>query len=673
MARFTAWTAVYGLVLGLAELANLSPGGGWWLIFFAALIAAAIYYLGRLIGFVRHRLLWRLRRRLIVTYLFIAVVPILLIVLLVGLGAFIINGQFAAFLVTQRLRNLFDELKQVNRVVVHEAHEARAMPPEALLNHWQTFYVSELSSHASSYPGLEITLRLGSRVRAFRLDGTPLPQPVSVPHWFHDQEFSGFVLDNGQIALRAIADSSTPEGRLLVILSQPFTSQLLDFVGTGIGPVGVLVTRPGQGAEVAPSGQSPGRAPLYVRSASIVSQKVALPAASSLLDYKVYGASTLAPVLWNANKLETYSAPVFVYATSRILTLNRELFGTLGRFSRVYVTAFVTVAVVFLLIEIFALIVGVQLTRTMTGTVDHLYYATERVRAGDFTHRISIPAGDQLSALGEAFDGMTASVERLLMESKEKTRMESDLEIAREVQRQLFPRSDPEMAGLELHGVCHPARGVSGDYFDFLRLSDDRLGVALGDVSGKGISAALLMAAIQSSLRAQFYDGSPAGPPSAAASVGTAQVLHRLNQQLFESTTLEKYATFFYAIYDCTTRRLTYTNAGHISPALFRRGRVERLEVGGTVIGLFAPVEFLQAEIQLEPGDVIMAFTDGLTEPENNYGEEFGEERLLAAAGRALDASPEQMAEEIYRSVAEWTGSPELQDDMTLIVARATA
>jgi phosphoserine phosphatase RsbU/P len=672
MARLTALVAAYGLVLGLAELANLGAAGGWWIIFWAALLVCGVYYLGRLIGFVRHRLLWRLRRRLIVTYLFIAFVPILLIVFLVGLGAFIINGQFAAFLVTQRLRNLFDELKQVNRVVVHEAHEAPAMPPDALLDHWQTFYVTELSSHASSYPGLEITLRLGSRVRAFRLNGESLPHPVSVPRWFHGQEFSGFVLDGGQIALRAIADTPTPEGDLLVILSQPFTPRLLDFVGTGIGPVGVLVTRPGAAVPGAPQGPPPSAEQPYVPAASIVSQKAVLPPAISLLDYKVYGASTLAPVLWNGAELEYYPGPVFVYASSRILNLNRELFETLGRYSRVYVTAFVAVAAVFLLIEIFALIVGVSLTRSMTGTVDHLYDATERVRAGDFTYRIGIPAGDQLSALGEAFDNMTASVQRLLRESQEKTRLESDLEIAREVQRQLFPRAVPDIAGLELHGVCHPARGVSGDYYDFLRLSDDRLGVALGDVSGKGISAALLMAAIQSSLRAQFYDGGPAGPPSAAASIGTAQVVRRLNQQLFESTPLEKYATFFYAIYDRSTRRLTYTNAGHLAPALFRQGRIERLEVGGTVLGLFAPVEFLQAEIQLQSGDVLMAFTDGLTEPENNYGEEFGEERLLAAAQRTLDASPEEMAEEIYGSVTEWTGGPELQDDMTLIVARAT-
>ena len=134
---------------------------------------------------------------------------------------------------------------------------------------------------------------------------------------------------------------------------------------------------------------------------------------------------------------------------------------------------------------------------------------------------------------------------------------------------------------------------------------------------------------------------------------------------------MEKYATFFYAVYDGTTRKLTYTNAGHLAPVLFRRGTVERLKVGGTVVGLFAPAEYLQAEVELQAGDLLLAFTDGLTEPENTYGEEFGEARLLEAARRALGGTPEDMVEEIYRSVSDWTGSPELQDDMTLLIAKA--
>jgi sigma-B regulation protein RsbU (phosphoserine phosphatase) len=198
------------------------------------------------------------------------------------------------------------------------------------------------------------------------------------------------------------------------------------------------------------------------------------------------------------------------------------------------------------------------------------------------------------------------------------------------------------------------------------------VGLVLGDVAGKGISAALLMAAIQSSLRAQFYDGFSRAGLDAGVPLSTAEAVRRLNHQLSECTSMEKYATFFYAVYDEPKGLLTYTNAGHPPPVLFRRNGIERLAQGGTVVGLFSPMEYEQAVVEIAPGDVFFAFTDGLTEPENIYGEQFGEERLLETAERALAGPLDQFVEEIYRAVDDWAGSSELQDDMTLIVARAT-
>jgi sigma-B regulation protein RsbU (phosphoserine phosphatase) len=180
------------------------------------------------------------------------------------------------------------------------------------------------------------------------------------------------------------------------------------------------------------------------------------------------------------------------------------------------------------------------------------------------------------------------------------------------------------------------------------------------------------MAAIQSALRAQFYDGFAPTSGSHTLPLSTAEVVSRLNLQFYENTPREKYVTFFFGMYDAATRTLTYTNAGHLPPVLFRRGRVERLRVGGTVVGLFSPLTYEQAEIQIQPGDLLLAFTDGITEPENIYGEEFGEDRMLEVVRRALNASPQILVEEIYRSVSDWTGSPELQDDMTLVVAKAS-
>ena len=674
MARFAVWVVAYGIALWLVERLGGPAPGLLWLLFWITFIPSAAYYMGRGIRYVRQRLLWRLRRRLIVAYTFIAVVPILLIILLVGLGAFIVNGQFAAFLVTLRLRESFRELTQINRAVIHETRLVDRMPPEAMLERLRRFYVSELQKHQANYPGLEITLRLGSQTRAFSLGGKPIAKPISVPAWLTREEFAGIVVDEDGIALRSVERGETPSGELTTILSQPFTAELLDMAGAGVGPVGVVTTQPERGEA------DRGRAGLhvktpqgaYVQAGSIRSKSVRIPEPLNFFDITVFGASTLEPIFWGGEKEQKLQEPVFVYVTSRIVTLNHQLLATLGEYSQVYVFAFKAVAIIFLVIEGFALIVGVRLTRTITSTVDNLYDATERVKAGDFSYRIGLRSRDQLSALGEAFDSMTASVERLLRESHEKTRLESELEIAREVQRQLFPRAVPVLKGLDLYGVCKPARVVSGDYYDFLRLGEDRVALVLGDIAGKGISAALLMAAIQSSLRAQFLDGYPGQGLAGARTLATAEIVGRLNRQLYESTSTEKYATFFCAEYDGTTRQLTYTNAGHLPPVVFRQGHIERLRTGGTVVGLFSSVRYEQAMVKLEPGDVLLAFTDGLTEPENIYGEEFGEERLLEVAQRALGCPLETLAQEIYRGVSDWTGSPELQDDMTMIVGRAT-
>jgi sigma-B regulation protein RsbU (phosphoserine phosphatase) len=676
LARFTVWVLAYGAALWSVDRLSRGAPAALWALFWLAAMTCGVYYLGRLLGFIRRRLLWRLRWRLIVTYAFIAFVPIALIVFLVWLGIFIVGGQLAAFLVASNLRERFDQLQQVNRAVAHEAHLHTSARAEEALDRLQNFYVKELEQHAVNYPGLEVTLWIGSQVRAFRLDGTKIQPPLTTPAWLKQEEFAGIVMDGGQLALRSIERGPTAAGSLVAILSQPFTPELLDLAGEGIGPVGVVTTQPTQSEAKPQSAKvqlhfntSQGS---YDQSGSINSKRTKLPPPANRFDFMVLGASSLAPVSWQGETQQELAAPAFVGVSSRVMALDHRLLETQGEYSEVYVVVFKIVAVILLLIEGIALFIGVRLTRSITYTVHKLYGATERVKKGDFSYRIGVPSSDQLSALGEAFDSMTASVERLLRESEEKLRLESELEIAREVQTQLFPRTAPEVPGLALYGVCKAARSVSGDYYDFLKLGENRVCLVLGDVSGKGISAALLMAAIQSALRAQFYDGFAPTSGSPPLALSTAQVVSRLNLQLYESTPREKYVTFFFAVYDAITRTLTYTNAGHLPPLLLRRGNVERLRVGGTVVGLFSPMTYDQAEIQIQPGDLLLAFTDGITEPENIYGEEFGEDRLLGVMSRALNASPQTLVEEIYRSVSDWTGSPELQDDMTLVVAKAS-
>jgi len=293
--------------------------------------------------------------------------------------------------------------------------------------------------------------------------------------------------------------------------------------------------------------------------------------------------------------------------------------------------------------------------------VGDLYDATLRVRRGDFSHRVRVHQHDQLGALGESFNEMTASVSELIQEQQQRQRLENELSIAREVQQQLFPHTLPQLPGLQLAAICRPARSVSGDYYDFIPLGTSRLGIALADISGKGISAALLMASLQASLRSNaMLDGRG----------GTAALVERLNRQLFKNTSDDRYATFFYSVYDSDTRTLTYTNAGHLAPFFVNAGRVQQLDEGGTVVGLFEEVPYTQGTLKVEPGSVLVAFSDGLTEPENVYGEEFGMERLKEEVLRQANVPPSRAAANLIAAAEQWAGSAEQADDMTVVVVR---
>jgi len=245
-------------------------------------------------------------------------------------------------------------------------------------------------------------------------------------------------------------------------------------------------------------------------------------------------------------------------------------------------------------------------------------------------------------------------------------KLNREIEIAREVQERLFPQRLPEIAGLDYFGRCRTALGVGGDYYDFLALADGKLGVALGDVSGKGIAAALTMASLQASLRA---DAMRAGDDLAG-------LITRVNAMLYDASTEDRYATLFYAQYDPATHRLSYVNAGHCPPILLRSatngGVIERLDqAGGTVVGLLPECAYEQAEVSLAPGDLLVIYTDGFSEAMNPNLEEWGEERLIHAISSCNGLpSKDSIAKIMQAADAFASGAPQ-SDDMTLVILRA--
>jgi serine phosphatase RsbU (regulator of sigma subunit)/uncharacterized glyoxalase superfamily protein PhnB len=242
-------------------------------------------------------------------------------------------------------------------------------------------------------------------------------------------------------------------------------------------------------------------------------------------------------------------------------------------------------------------------------------------------------------------------------------RAAQELEIAKQVQARLFPQTVPQLKTLQYAGVCIQAREVGGDYYDFLNLGRERLGFVIGDTSGKGIAAALLMANLQANLRSQ----------SAIALEQPQRFLRSVNQLFYENTADSCYATLVFAEYDDASRQLRYTNCGHYPGLLFRsHGRLERLDSTSTVLGLFKEWDCAIAETQLSPGDTLVLYTDGVTDSFNDAGEEFGEQRLIDAVWKHRELSPSHMLHAIVDEVRQFSPR-EQHDDITLIIGKCRA
>ncbi len=257
--------------------------------------------------------------------------------------------------------------------------------------------------------------------------------------------------------------------------------------------------------------------------------------------------------------------------------------------------------------------------------------------------------------------------EAIVSETALRERLNREVEIAREVQERLFPQDLPTVKGLDYWGACRPALGVGGDYYDFFELENDKFGIAIGDVSGKGIGASLMMASLQATLRGQaiHFDED------------LATLMCNVNRLVYETSTSNRYATFFYSQFDPATRKLTYVNAGHNAPFLFRRTNGKdyeliRLETGGAVVGMLPPmlISYEQGEIEMQPGDLLIGFTDGISEAMNSEDEEWGEERMIEAVKAKIDLPAREMLDYLVVCADNFAGGAKQHDDMTAIIVR---
>jgi sigma-B regulation protein RsbU (phosphoserine phosphatase) len=292
--------------------------------------------------------------------------------------------------------------------------------------------------------------------------------------------------------------------------------------------------------------------------------------------------------------------------------------------------------------------------------------AWQEIETDEFTHRAIAHALDGLDTRSSANTALAQEVARLTTaigrEMAQRERLNRELEIAQEVQQHLFPQRFPTVPGLDYCGRCRPAREVGGDYYDFLELSEGRLGIAIGDVSGKGIGAALMMAGLEASLRGQALVGQD-----------LSKLMTRVNTLIYEASSANHYASLFYAEYDPRSRYLSYVNAGHNAPLILRKAaascQILRLETGGPVIGLLRQ-GYQQEQVLLIPGDLVLLFTDGVPESMNSREEEWGEVRLIEFVKTCHGLPAFEVMKRILTAAEAFAAGAPQHDDMTLVVLR---
>jgi phosphoserine phosphatase RsbU/P len=623
--------------------------------------------------YLRDKLFWRVRNRLIGSFIFVGVIPLLIILGLFAIAFQVTLGQLSGNYLANALREntgLLSEIEVELAGHLATADAAGVFPEKAAL---------VFSNHSAQFPHLAAKLSRRLPNGTFKLISKYDPNavvrdisPYPGDKWRgSNASFDGILEDGQKLLLTSFRpvpggagfylETTAPLDKFMENRLRNEKSLYVTFATHE--DAHVEISRDGS-ATVTINGSSPEnkeaekhiKREIEEQEAYIKNDSREMISWGFPLRGKKYesGKSSLTSII-------TFHVPRSIILKSYI-GLDEEL-------SRVLVKAVYILAGMFLFAELISLIIGATISRHITRSVHEVHKGILALQKGDLEHKIPVRRNDQLGLLAHSFNQMSASIAHLLDEVVEKKRLEKELEIAREVQATLFPKQLPHPPGMSIFGGCKPARVVSGDYYDFIVEDETHLNIVVGDISGKGISAALLMANLQAAMRSQLLSSKHDDPEAVGQSL--ANIMRHLNQQIYLSSPPEKYATLFLSRYDAASRRLWYCNAGHLPPILLSSNGIQLLEATGMVVGLFPDVVYQAKSVELAPGTLLAIFTDGVTEALNKADEEFGDAQLQAALQQSHARSPEAVWDFVMSKVGEWQSDLPQYDDITLIVAKA--
>jgi sigma-B regulation protein RsbU (phosphoserine phosphatase) len=654
----------------------------------AALIIGGSYLTYRLFKLARRRLLWRVRRKLTISYMFIGVVPVMLLVTFFVLCGLLLFFNVSSYLVQSRLDDLRERAQAQAGITVLQIQGSSGEGREAVL-------ARRYANVRAEFPSASITViptvgrpPCGVQDASQAASGATSSQkpiavgpwshveaPRSLPRWISCRGFAGLFVyrpsgtANNYLVVRAVAMPEEAAPTYAVVIDLPVdetvSGRLRQDSGIQIGGLSIVTS----------DTATPVR-PLIGRASVDRTNVPAVPPTSGVPRLPSYGDPNLPSTVaildfteWESGRTGRLTLGMGV----NISDMYSRLASAQGRNSRFGQFLLLVVAVVgglFLVIEAVALTMGLALARSITGSVHQLFQGTERVRQGDFSHKISVTARDQLGELADSFNSMTSSIEELLREMEKKKRLEEELRIAREIQMSLLPQGPLTMPGLSIAGLCVPAREVGGDYYDFLPLDEHRTGILIADVAGKGTSAALYMAELKGLVLALSQ-----------AHASPRQLMIHANRIISTSLDSRSFITMTYAVIDVSARTMTYARAGHtplihVPSAVDGQRHAQILIPDGMVLGLRIDrgeqFERMLEEvtIPLTSGDLFVLFTDGISEAMNAEADCFGEGRLRRLVEEHGHLSSEELRERILREIQTFVGAADQHDDMTMILLK---
>jgi len=373
----------------------------------------------------------------------------------------------------------------------------------------------------------------------------------------------------------------------------------------------------------------------------------------------VHGFSELQ--IWSGEEEHSSRTQGLITVSTSFTDLMSALYASTG-VNRVTLLVLLALAVLLLLAVVFSSVLGFGITRSVTTSVHSLRVGTEHLRQGDLDTKIEVKSRDELGDLASSFNRMTTDLKRMISEVGEKERLEREIQIARQIQIHLLPAILPETERLKIAGRSDPALEVGGDYYDAFELAEGGILLALGDVSGKGVGAAILMSNLQANLHVLGTQRLP-----------LEQIASELNQQIYRNSTPEMFITCFLARVDCPTMTMSYVNAGHDRPVLLRNGSIESLDKGGLLLGVNPDAKYNAGTVDLTGGDLLAVYSDGLTEAMDAMDVEYGRDRLIETIKFHKDKDAWEVVDSIMRSVRTYAGDERAaRDDLTMMVVKVT-